>query len=219
MSTQAFNQLKKNIGKEGHLESLPLCILQGEEIFIISGHHRIRAARAAGIKKDILILLYTKPLTKSQIRAKQLAHNSIAGEDNKQILAEIFLEIDTFDDKEESFIDPKILGLDSDIKNLENIEKAIPSFINVSFIFLKEDQAILDKALLEACEDIKKQDALYTTSMEDWERFKTALRLLKTKAQIISVGSGIKKMCQIVLAHYQDNNQESSNRQDATPSG
>lgn len=121
MSKAAFSQLVENVKKRGGLESLPYCVLKDGKIEIVSGHHRVRACRAAGIV-EIPILLDESNLTRSQIIAKQLAHNSIVGTSDKDILKQLYEEMDNIDDKLESFINVDDLaksGLsDADVVNL-----------------------------------------------------------------------------------------------------
>ena len=55
MDTQTFNRLAANIEKDRRLESLPFCAAstKGDKtvLEIVSGHHRIRAARKAELQK------------------------------------------------------------------------------------------------------------------------------------------------------------------------
>ena len=72
----------------------------------------------------MFVLVDVTGLTRSQIAAKQLAHNAIEGQDNEQLLAEIYRQIEDAESKLEAFIDEKldvevpkvkIEGLDIDI--------------------------------------------------------------------------------------------------------
>lgn len=146
MSKKAFAQLVKNIKKRGSLESLPYCVQKDDIIEIVSGHHRIRACREAGIV-EIPILLDKSNLTRSQIVAKQLAHNSLVGEDDKAILLQLYSMMDNIDDKLEAFIDVDEL-------KIENIEK--PDIINLAekvnfktmtFVFTEKEFNDIDKLL------------------------------------------------------------------------
>ncbi len=54
MDAKPFQRLTENIKKNGQMESMPYChktVSPGgsEEFSIISGHHRVRAARKAGL--------------------------------------------------------------------------------------------------------------------------------------------------------------------------
>lgn len=51
MKNEMQDQLTANIAKRGQLESLPLLAEIGNKIKIISGHHRIKSARQAGMKE------------------------------------------------------------------------------------------------------------------------------------------------------------------------
>ena len=80
MPPEQFETLVTNIRRRGIPESVPYCVLRGSQIRIVSGHHRVRAAKEAGIKEAV-ILLDTRDLPRSLEVAKQLAHNSITGRD------------------------------------------------------------------------------------------------------------------------------------------
>ena len=98
MSRAQFNQLKKNIGRDGMLSSAPL--VYGDRI--ISGHHRVEAAIAVGLETAACMaikgeedaetgaLLEVPP---ERLTALQLAHNSIVGEDDPAILRDMLLSI------------------------------------------------------------------------------------------------------------------------------
>ena len=78
MPKAMFERLSQTIGRDKRLESLPLCARTEKGLEIISGHHRTRAATAAGLS-ELFTLVDVTGLTRSQIAAKQLAHNAIEG--------------------------------------------------------------------------------------------------------------------------------------------
>src|SRR5262249_25601288 len=88
MPKAMFERLAQTIGGDKRLESLPLCAKTERGLELISGHHRTRAATAAGLT-EMFTLVDVTGLSRSQIAAKQLAHNAIEGTDNEQLLAEI----------------------------------------------------------------------------------------------------------------------------------
>lgn len=95
MDPRQEERLATNIKARGQLESLPYCYRPNDEgpRWIISGHHRVRGARQAGVK-PIPILLDTLPMTRSEVRAKQIAHNAIVGQSDPDILRHMLAEID-----------------------------------------------------------------------------------------------------------------------------
>lgn len=96
MPKHQFDALVRNIKNDGELQSL-IYVHQPDgpdgEIRIISGHHRVRAAYKAGLT-EVPCIVETAPLSPSQIRARQLAHNQIHGESDPKLLAQILEEID-----------------------------------------------------------------------------------------------------------------------------
>jgi hypothetical protein len=113
MDNATFTRLQKTIGDGRRLEQLPFVAKTQRGMEIVSGHHRTRAARAAGLT-EIHALVDVSGLTPSQIKAKQLAHNAIAGQDDPGMVKRIYEEIDDVELKLEAHIDPKILDLDLD---------------------------------------------------------------------------------------------------------
>lgn len=88
MKNEMQDQLTANIKKRGQLESLPLFVLVDGKLEIISGHHRVKSARAAEMK-EIIAIVDVSGLSRSKIAAKQLAHNAISGFDDDSTLREI----------------------------------------------------------------------------------------------------------------------------------
>ena len=108
MKKEMQDQLTANIKNRGQLESLPLLVEKDGVLEIISGHHRIKSARAAGMK-EIIAIIDVSGLSRSKIASKQLAHNAISGFDDPSILREICKMLDDVDDMLESFIGKDIM--------------------------------------------------------------------------------------------------------------
>ena len=110
MKNEMQRQLTDNIKKRGQLESLPFCALthDGERVEIISGHHRIRSGKDAGLK-DYFVILDVSGLNRSNIVAKQIAHNAISGFDDQSMLKELAKLMDDVDDMIESYAGKEIL--------------------------------------------------------------------------------------------------------------
>ena len=115
MTPQDQAQLVSNIRHRGKLESLPYCALMNGRIEIVSGHHRIQAAREAKLE-SVLIILDVSGLTRSELIAKQLAHNRLSGYDDPQTLTHLYSLLDTVDDQLES-------GLSNDEMEVINLSE------------------------------------------------------------------------------------------------
>ena len=123
MKPEMFRQLSENIKNRGALESLPFCALT-DKIEVVSGHHRLRASKEAGLT-HIYALVDVTGLTRSQIAAKQIAHNAINGFDDPSMLKEIAKLITEVDDLIESYIGKEVLG-----EPTATLEKMISPLLN-----------------------------------------------------------------------------------------
>jgi hypothetical protein len=205
MNPVMFTQLMDNIKKRGALESIPFCALVNGVIEIVSGHHRIRASREAGIKR-IPILLDTTGLSRSAIAAKQLAHNFINGYDDKDLVAEIAKLITNVDDMIESYLGKaQIEVMNIDVGALLNPSMEI-EWKELSFLFL---QAQFDK-FKDLVSAIGKKDLVGVAEAEKFKPFIEALGKYQKYSDIHSVGMAIdiltkKALEEVSGAEYTEN--------------
>lgn len=206
MSKKHFDLLMKTIKRDGRLEQLPFCMFNAkkEQLEIISGHHRVRASRMAD-KTHIFALVETNQLTKAQVVTKQLAHNAIRGEDDKNLLRELFEEIDNLKLQAETGIDPESLGVYTSLESakLDHINLQY-DFKVMQFVFLP---ANMDK--VERTFEFMEAEKNCLASIEAFEPFIKAMRLTSTKGGIRNVNSILLRMCEIVTAHYAAQDAES----------
>lgn len=95
-----MERLTENIRIRGALEGLPYCYRDPDAAGpaeIVSGHHRTRAARQAGLTV-IPVLMDERKMTRSTVVAKQIAHNEIHGAPDEQILRQLIGMMNTVDD-------------------------------------------------------------------------------------------------------------------------
>ena len=104
MERGQFTQLIDNLKRDKVLTSAPL-VHQGR---ILSGHHRVEAAVAAGIKTATCCGI-TSDLTPEQATAIQLSHNAIVGQDHESVLREMYEEL-AVDDRLYSGVDENDLA-------------------------------------------------------------------------------------------------------------
>jgi hypothetical protein len=109
MPKEVFDQLTRNVERDGQMESTPLChTLKDGTLEVISGNHRIEAAIKAKLK-EVLVMVIPRELKPGERIAKQLSHNAIAGQDDKHLLAELWREMDTIEEKLYSGLDSKVI--------------------------------------------------------------------------------------------------------------
>jgi len=166
---------------------------------IVSGHHRVRAAHVADLT-EIYILLDTSGLSRDEIKAKQIAHNTISGFDDPELLAELYNSINSAEARLEAYIDEEALRaqLDTTHINIGDIETDI-NFRMATFLFLPHQLEKLDEVIALIDPDTK---MVALSELSYFEKFKEALTRTREEADIRSLGMILSKMCDIVLEHY-----------------
>lgn len=176
MRHEMFKNLVDNIKRDGALTSVPYCWKNADRFLVLSGNHRVKAAREAGLER-ILILYNERELNEQERIAIQLSHNAIAGEDDPVLLKALWDKLEDVGIKHYAGLDDKTL------KELEKITLSPLSEVNLdfrqaTFVFLPEElervDAVLKKALETVCSDY-----VYLARFADFDRKLDALA--KTK--------------------------------------
>ena len=201
MPSDMFLQLVDNISRRNGLESLPLCALTPKGLEIISGHHRIRAARKADLT-TAWVIVDTTGLSRDEIRAKQLAHNSISGIDNDELVKQIFDLIEDADSKIEAFIEPTIfdkdLAVDLSTKGLDvEFETKVASIVFLPLQFKEFEFAL---KLLEG----QVPEKIYLAQQEEYNMLIKGLDAAAEAYNITSTPTLFAKMAEVVIASIEN---------------
>ena len=201
MKKEMQDQLTANIKNRGQLESLPLLVEKDGVLEIISGHHRIKSARAAELK-EIVAIIDVSGLSRSKIASKQLAHNAISGFDDQDVLKEICKMLDDVDDMLESFIGKDILE-----EPLEQYDKLLSpavqfDFKNITFSFLPHQVRDMD-ALVKNLES-SAPEIIGVAPYEQCKHFIEALARYQKFSDIRNVGAAIHSMIESVTEKMDD---------------
>jgi hypothetical protein len=200
MPLEKFDRLVANIGKDKRLESLPLVtpsVSQGghKEFKIISGHHRTRAARSAGIEY-IHVMSIDEELTENEIKSKQLAHNALSGYDDPEILAEIYNSIDDLSAKLASGVSDTDFEIEVPKVSSDDIEVSF-DFELLNILFLPKQANRFDEVL----KLIEPTAKLYLANLEDFERMKNAIQEISKRENVRNISAIMARMLDIV-EHY-----------------
>jgi hypothetical protein len=136
-------------------------------------------------------------LTRSQIAAKQLAHNAIEGQDNEQLLAEIYRQIEDADSKLEAFVDQK-LDVEIPRVKIEGLDVEI-DFKTVLLIFLPRVKERLDRALEYLRSSGQRLDGVYIAADSDYAPLERAVRKINEEYDVRVVADIIGKMADLAL--------------------
>lgn len=205
MPPEMLERLTDTVKREGRLEQLPFCVMRrsGEapnvrtHFELISGHHRLRAARSAGMT-ELFILADERDLSRSKVVAKQLAHNRIGGESDKQILARLYDEMKAVDDVLESYVKPQDFD---DIRQLEPSNIANMSILidwrQLSLVFLPKNIAKLEKIDEWAKKVPRESQEVGVVPAEMFERFRDAVLAIGRAENVRALGTVMGKILDI----------------------
>ena len=201
MPPEMLERLTENIRNEKRMESLPLGVLRGDHIELISGHHRVRAAVAAEVL-EFPMLVDTRDLSTSAVKAKQLAHNAIAGADDMDMLEQIFSQIDTIEHQLEAFIN---LGDDVRQAFAESAkimsEEVVINWPVLAIAFLPLQMRRLEAVAERLAQQVPKDAGVVWAVPEDVaQRFSDALNRVGKSQDIRTVGNILGRMSEIVEA-------------------
>lgn len=186
MKPETFRNLTANIREDGNLTSIPFCYLdQGGLYHVLSGNHRVQAAIEAGVSE--ILVMFTEDLTESRRTAIQLSHNALEGEDDLQILKELWESIEDLDLRIYAGLDSEVLEKLDKIE-FEAIREEPIEYRTVSLLFLPEEAEKAAEVFLRIKELFGKEE-VYLASTEKWEKFFKLVSGIKTRADIKNSGA------------------------------
>lgn len=204
MDDRRMKILTSNIKNRGALESLPYVYKDGNTFSIISGHHRVRAANAAGMK-TVFALVDTNPMTKSQITSKQIAHNELVGTADSEILGKLVQQMNDVDDIIAS-------GLPQEMLNSINAQSQVIDIPQLSFDWRIINLTFLPKELknfetLAKAVD-SKADMVGVADVAQYEEFCNALMKFGRTKNVKSIGTSLSLLIEIALREVEKCQQE-----------
>jgi hypothetical protein len=200
MPKRMFDQLVENIKAAGGLESLPLCAkiaAVGEQIWLVSGHHRTRSARQAG-HTHLMVLLY-EGLDWDAARAKQLAHNSIAGTSDPELVKRIWDQIESATARFEAFIDTRMFD---EIPQTVSFKPVDVDFADLSktvmVVFLSSQYQDMEAAV-EAVMPKGELDAVYLAHRDTYEQFTQMMKRTRAELDIKAIPTAFAEIMRLAL--------------------
>jgi hypothetical protein len=201
MTNEQFSRLVSNIKRDGGLSSVPFCYKEGDRYKVLSGNHRVMAAREAGLKQ-VLIMYTDKEMTKAEQTAVQLSHNAIVGQDDPAILKELWNEINDVDLKMYSGLDDKILD---ELKKvtIEPLSEVKLDFRTMSFLFLPSEIERVKEIFQEAAE-LCGGDEIYAARLEEFNRMLAAISKTNAAYNIKNAATSLMIILDIFENHLTD---------------
>lgn len=195
MKESDFKRLVNNIKKDGILTSAPLLMKQeGKKYICISGHHRIKAAIKAGLKKIICAIIPEVDIS-TRLRL-QLVHNDIHGEPDQELVKQLQQKI-----SEEDLKLCEIM-IDQVEKEDEIIEVKLPDFRYINICLLPESEESF-KELIDLLSDDDSEK--YLIEKEDYQYIQKMLTFA-FKNGFKTPGRAFRKFMDIVENHKEEIN-------------
>ncbi|WP_433353408.1 ParB N-terminal domain-containing protein [Micromonospora saelicesensis] len=135
MRKETFDRLVANVRRDGALTSTPLVWHDAatERMVVLSGNHRLMAAREVGLTA-VDVIVVDQQLSRARQVAPQLSHNAIEGEDDPATLKHLYEELDDVDWRAYSGLDDKQLDLRAQV-DVEGLSEANLDFATVQLVF------------------------------------------------------------------------------------
>ena len=151
---------------------------------------------------ELFVILDTTGLRRSQVAAKQLAHNAISGFDDQSTLKEIAKMIDDVDDMLESYIGKDIIG--EPMADLEKLRSPKVEFDwkNVTFTFLPHQLRDLDQ-LVKVLGSLS-PDMLGVADIDQHEEFIETITKYQQFANVKNTGAAIHAMIKATESLFDD---------------
>jgi ASC-1-like (ASCH) protein len=181
MDQTTMDTLVRNLKRDGRLESVPLLFRNADgQLEILSGHHRIEAAKRAGIEK--ILVMVTTVRSDQEAVAKQLSHNAIVGKDDAFTLQKLYDLIGEVDLKVYS-------GLTDSLKDIgiESVSFAPKLFAEFSLFMADGEIEKYDEVAKRLEEAAFRADVqVRVIDLRDEERFRDLLARVKKRENIKS---------------------------------
>lgn len=198
MSQRQFMQLVENIKRDGVLTSLPLVHRHGPEdkLVVLSGNHRTKAAIAAGFTEIDVLEVLGDDLDAERLLAIQLSHNAIAGEDDENILRELYDSLGVMEKLYSGLTDEDFGGVSA--LDLSKLAIGTVSYETVSLMFLPEDR----ETFVNAMENLGRGAAKtvrYVGRLEDFVQFEAAIVAVQDQLGIHNQALALLAMSELAL--------------------
>jgi len=204
MDDKVLQRLKENIEHDGILTQLPFVHrLPSGKYEIISGNHRIKAAKEAGLS-EVLCMVCEVTLPEDEKLRIQISHNTIKGEHNELVLRELLSEIVDVDSLRLSGADFDTSTLDWEKVDFKSIDSNALDIRFVVLYFTNPDRRELDRLISEIDEHLTGTSTVYLAQHKAFKGFIEAITGVKREANIINSATALSLVIEYSKEHLSD---------------
>ena len=207
MTGEQTRRLTENVQQDGVLTSVPLVYTPRQdfnpdyyrgkdELLVISGNHRVKAAIRAKIA-EIDVMEIVSPVSDEKIVALQLSHNAIAGQDDASILAELYESLSLEAKLYSGLTDDDFEGLEE--LNFQGLSFGNPEYVSTELMFFPAEQETFEQLIrtLKLADQIKKR--FWLAHLQDFERVFDAVVATKESKNILNTSVAFRAMADLAL--------------------
>lgn len=208
MDQQMMDRLVDNIRRDGHLESVPLVAPAEAEgkYQIISGHHRIEAAVRASRKWIIAMVVTVADM--DELRAKQLSHNAIEGEDDDVVLQKMYEGLTTLEAKMYSGLQDKLQSM-----SVLSLSFRAGSFESFTVAFLPGEVQGFDRAVEVVKElPVASSSKVRVAELAAYDMFSKAIREVKRVEDVKSSGTALTTLIELAMERLEQRKVEKADQ-------
>ena len=200
MRHEEFMRLVNNVKKDRKLTSVPFgCLEDDGKYLVLSGNHRTKAAIEAGLE-EIEIMVTDEKLDEQQKMAIQLSHNQLAGQDDPDILKQIYEKITDLDMKLYTGLDDKTLELLSK-ETASSLSEANLEYQTVMLTFLPDELETVKRTFKLAEEGKKGKGEKWLARYKEYDRWLDNIEVAGSSYGVKNVATSL----DIILSVFEHN--------------
>lgn len=151
-------------------------------------------------------MVITEQLDKSRRIAIQLSHNALVGEDDQSILANLWAQIESVQDKLYSGLDSETLKELGDVELVNFSTPQIPAHM-VTFMFTDGEKSQLSEILDILADNAKKSSCVYLCQAGQYDKFLKIVADVKNAEKIRDSSLAMTRLMEIA-SEWLENNRE-----------
>jgi len=160
---------------------------------VISGNHRVKAAKMAGVSQ--IHILVEHGLTLAEKRAKQISQNTLVGKDDEQILRELLSDISDAEEKRYAFVNEEYLKSVTDFDY--DIVQPTHEIVNYNLTFFEPDERYFKQVCEQVEEATSAEEETILLPKPAMEKFLEISGEISTKYKIKSLAIALLKMAEL----------------------
>jgi hypothetical protein len=194
MPDEYFSALCDNIENSGLSTTLCCYKRSNGKFVLISGHHRLRACKKLHYKQIGILYALEEELSRDEILAVQLSHNSLHGEDDKNILKKMFAQIQSIEFKKFAHVNvEEIQPIESNGLNIISMKENY----TISIVLYNDSLEFINELIGDINELKTRSDLVLIADQKNEDKYLEIQRVISKNFDIKSTNISFSKMLEL----------------------